>query len=1071
MLAPIWTTDTNRLFANQFTKEINMKPYITAGRVATLLFAVQLSTTVSFAFPRPPQFPPLPEMSPVLHRETFDEVYLAGISNAEVSIPNYGVLRESWSAYSLLRLGTVTPFVVPGVDANSHTNIASATGSFRAWFMPYWSSISTGEGKAPGSIAVLLEFAAEVKGQTVSLWRLSANEDGSAVSLIGSGDSGDVVLIRAEINWKTGEWHQIVLNYGSALSDGTKGMELILDGEKVGESSGVIVVPPKVARLVVGSSVTGEEPFGGEIDELFCFGKPLRMAFHYLAFKDQAALGSVTEAELQVRAERHAKLKAQREARKALEGESGDGGMMLRMSGPSANCVTNGPVYLTNVLATLTANDGWTVYFDIAGGTNEVVYDIFSTPELAGNDVTNSVWTWLETGMTCETHYFTNQATNQMFYILTVPGADRDGDGMYDGWEWKHFGTLDQTEEGDFDGDGIWNLDEFSGGSDPNTITFTTHYENLYVTNQTVSGVCEVYNGLPAMIAVLVNSTNLTTATWLPYTSNFSATLPDVDTNHVVMVALRGRASDSTAVWDETELTLDRVPPLLVVTNPVTFTAIKPYLQLQGYANEELAGTSYDLTNALGLVTNEHLSVVDQYFDTNKFSFTTNYFQAYDIGLASNLNTITLRVSDLAGNVTTTNIDVTLDYTSATNAPVINFIWPTNGMVVSGDNFYLRGVINDETAEVKAQMVDGSNNTNEITGIVERNGMFWVENLPLAAGTNNISIIATDVVGHLSSSNLVVVKSSVTLTITSTPEGGGLYEPSGTVSGTVSDASYGVIVNGTTATVYDTGDWIASNVPNLGQGTATFDALATPSGGGGGGSTPVVQSVAVEMPEFIGLVEHHATKHFKELYNGTLETEYKRTKDFEAQFQPSSGGTFKQTYNGTADDYRYRKLYGIPASITTTTHYQWSDSDPVGTYQQGASSGPITEDPQTPVKPVPEQDLEHMNVLPNYFYVTHYYARGVNHTWGDDMGNVVKASVSADTSMKLYTGGKARVGRKNLFNIYTAATEYDTGSRRYGRGFSHRPPTWIKDASACLGRTWTAQAIYTSCFQITQRKN
>ena len=35
----------------------------------------------------------------------------------------------------------------------------------------------------------------------------------------------------------------------------------------------------------------------------------------------------------------------------------------------------------------------------------------------------------------------------------------------------------------------------------------------------------------------------------------------------------------------ETELTLDRVPPMLGITHPVTATVEKPYLQLQGYAN------------------------------------------------------------------------------------------------------------------------------------------------------------------------------------------------------------------------------------------------------------------------------------------------------------------------------------------------------------------------------------------------------------------------------------------------------------------------------------------------------
>ena len=622
--------------------------------------------------------------------------------------------------------------------------------------------------------------------------------------------------------------------------------------------------------------------------------------------------------------------------------------------------------------------------------------------------------------MTCETHYFTNQPTNQTFYILTVPGADRDADGMYDGWEWKHFGTLAQTEEGDFDGDGIWNLDEFSGGSDPNTITFTTHYENLYVTNQTVGGVCEVYNGLPAMIAVLVNSTNLTTATWLPYTSNFSASLPDEDANHVVLVALRGRASDSTAVWDETELTLDRVPPLLVITNPVTFTAIKPYLQLQGYANEVLGVTSYDLTNSLGLLTNELLSVVDQYFDTNKFGFTTNYFQAYDIGLASNLNTITLRVSDLAGNVTTTNIDVTLDYTSATNAPVMSFIWPTNGMVISGDSFYLRGVINDETAEVKAQMVDGSNNTNEIAGIVERNGMFWVENLPLAAGTNNISIIATDAVGHLSSSNLVVVKSSVTLTITSTPDGVSLYEPSGTVSGTVSEASYGVIVNGTTATVYETGDWIANHVPNLGQGTATFDALATPSGGGGGGSIPVVQSVAVEMPAALVNVSHYTSKITKNTSTiGSISTQ-QRIK----RIKWVSGNV-----DGDAKD-EFRHSGGI----WSKTHYRWTPTTKSTAYSSWDSSwaSDSINESYEQVTCSPDKDLSiqgwsggsgGVGGYPPVF-VHPYAAKGVHYSWSQADGSSDTAWLVSGTVQKLLTGGKSASKRNSLFQIQAGADAY-----------------------------------------------
>ena len=64
----------------------------------------------------------------------------------------------------------------------------------------------------------------------------------------------------------------------------------------------------------------------------------------------------------------------------------------------------------------------------------------------------------------------------------------------------------------------------------------------------------------------------------------------------------------------------------------------------------------------------------------------------------------------------------------------------------------------DPTATVSAQIVDSNGDTNEVDGIVERNGNFWVEDLPLAAGTNLLTLTATDAVGNTNATNIYVFR-------------------------------------------------------------------------------------------------------------------------------------------------------------------------------------------------------------------------------------------------------------------------------------------------------------------------
>jgi len=95
------------------------------------------------------------------------------------------------------------------------------------------------------------------------------------------------------------------------------------------------------------------------------------------------------------------------------------------------------------------------------------------------------------------------------------PGAgnlDTDGDGLPDAWEYLYFGNLSQTAAGDYDGDGISNIDEYHNGTDP-----TDFYNGSLPTLSILSGNNQsgtTNSFLPARLIVQVatNGVSLTNA-------------------------------------------------------------------------------------------------------------------------------------------------------------------------------------------------------------------------------------------------------------------------------------------------------------------------------------------------------------------------------------------------------------------------------------------------------------------------------------------------------------------------------------------------------------------------------
>lgn len=416
-------------------------------------------------------------------------------------------------------------------------------------------------------------------------------------------------------------------------------------------------------------------------------------------------------------------------------------------------------------------------------------------------------------------------------YIVDSSGTGMDTNSLPYWWEGEYFGQVGLDPNSDPDGDGNSLLSDYQNGIDPNVISFSLQFTNNYW-NTIASGNVSIEDGEPFYEAIVVDDTNyMADAIWQTYTgANIMVNLGTTQGWHSVWVGLRGRATNEMQTWVPTRLKFQSTPPMLVVTNPVVGLTTQPIIQLQGYSTESLASLSYDLTNANGLFTNQQALILDQYFNTNAFEYTTNYFQCFDVPLFNGLNILTLHATDLAGNVTATNFAFTLDYSSATNPPVIQLNWPQNGTQISGTNFTCRGYLSEPTAQVVAQIVNTNGITNSASGQVGRGGDFWIQGLPLSGGTNYLSLTATDAAGNVSATNIVVSQSALVLTITSANFG----QP---VQGTISDwTNYTVWANGVIATNNGNGTWIA--YPNITLDTPVVQVRAIPNsdnGGYGGG--------------------------------------------------------------------------------------------------------------------------------------------------------------------------------------------------------------------------------------------
>ncbi len=269
---------------------------------------------------------------------------------------------------------------------------------------------------------------------------------------------------------------------------------------------------------------------------------------------------------------------------------------------------------------------------------------------------------------------------------LTECAADRNANGLPDSWEQQHFGNLSQTATNDFDGDGVNNGQEYTNSTDPNTISFSFSVPNQYVITNVVTGVITVLGGVPSSIAVQVDSTNFSGATWTTYSSsNLTINIGTNQGLHDVWIGLRGRLTTSQQTWDETTLVLDSLPLSITITNPANNASFSTSrVNVRGtFSNSSLkeitvngvlafvSGTNFDALNVpLDAGTNLVMAVIEN------FSGITNSASVSIIGATNAVDPVQLTADPVAGLT-----PLTVAFTVQTNLPgtILQVLYDFNG--------------------------------------------------------------------------------------------------------------------------------------------------------------------------------------------------------------------------------------------------------------------------------------------------------------------------------------------------------------------------------------------------------
>jgi hypothetical protein len=311
------------------------------------------------------------------------------------------------------------------IEDDGTTNLTLNLGSITLWFAPLWSGTNMG-GSGPGTWGRLIEAGAYTTNASYGSWSLYTDPWGGNVYFSAqSNDGSQATYLSAPISWATNDWHLLTLTYSSTNT------ALYLDGTLATNGPGLTVLPPPSALtngFSIGSSGDGSNQSHGMCDDIATYAYVLSASTISNWYKEsgiQYWLNNLNPVNL-------APAPSYPTNTPNFNAIAGPG--YLVNMGSIANCISNSAVWITNAVATLTTNGTVSLEFTIEGGSNGLPYDVFASPGLVGNSLSNGVWTWMGQGYQCNSYMLTNLPGPAAFIVLGTP-LDSDGDGLTDAYE------------------------------------------------------------------------------------------------------------------------------------------------------------------------------------------------------------------------------------------------------------------------------------------------------------------------------------------------------------------------------------------------------------------------------------------------------------------------------------------------------------------------------------------------------------------------------------------------------------------------------------------------------------